>query len=458
MRRSGALPGFFKPYLYITAGTLALGAGLALWALTVASWKEAGGLVSAYCALLIGQAALLWLLTASLRRRVEAITDYAGRLSDGGRIGHRRDDDDLFRSLADRVAETASRLEERIRTAEEGRNRLAAILESMSEGVIVVDTDERIVIMNSTLAQALGAPRSGLEGRSYWEVVRDPEINEMLRVALERRQAARREHSPLLTHSVFQITVSPVSGPFGYLGIIAVFYDVTKIKEYERLRSEFVANVSHELKTPLTSILGFVETLKEGAVEDHENRGRFLQIIEDHARSLHEMIEDLLQLSRMESSADPVRKESSELRPLVDRLIESLAPALRTRRITIERRIPEGARIRADVKTLERALLNLVDNAVKYNHDGGQIIIGYSETDGESVIEVGDTGIGIAEPDLARVFERFYRVDKSRSRESGGTGLGLSIVKHIVERHGGRIQARSLPGKGSTFTIFLPKI
>jgi len=240
--------------------------------------------------------------------------------------------------------------------------------------------------------------------------------------------------------------------------VVAVFHDVTKMKELERTRSEFVANVSHELKTPLTSILGFVETLKEGAIEDREHRLKFLQIIEEHSKKLNSLIEDLLQISKLESAREELKKEAVDFEKMLAEILKIFEKPMETKKIKVCLEIyPKPFTILAESKLIEQAFSNLIDNAVKYNHPGGDIIIKAFYEDGFTVIQVTDTGVGIPEADRERIFERFYRVDRSRARDSGGTGLGLSIVKHTIERHGGRITVRSEDQKGVTFVISLPR-
>ncbi|MBI4353122.1 MAG: PAS domain-containing protein [Candidatus Omnitrophica bacterium] len=362
-----------------------------------------------------------------------------------------------LRKMADTVRAVEQRLADEVQAAREGRNRVLAILESMTEGVLAVDTDEKVLFANAALARVLGFPEEKMEGRYFWEVFRDPEINPLLKRALKERMVFKKELSLLLSGLVFHVQISPVFTENDFLGAIAVFYDVTKLKELERVRSEFVANVSHELKTPLTSIMGFVETLKEGGIEDAQNRMNFLGVIEEQSKKLCLLIEDLLLLSKYESAREALKKEPLDLGKMLEGVLELFQKDLRARGLRAALSVsPESLRVEADPASLERALRNLVDNAIKYNREGGEVRVEASRA-GEGVeICVSDAGIGIPPADLPRIFERFYRVDKSRSRELGGTGLGLSIVKHIVERHSGKIEVSSEPGKGTTFTILLP--
>ncbi len=362
-----------------------------------------------------------------------------------------------YHSLLSDIQTLASRLEERSQTAIEERNRILAILESMTEGVLVVDVEQKILLINSALSHAFGFEKSAATGHFFWEMFRDSDINEMIQEALTKRQAARREHEATLSGSVFEIQVSPVSTGTDFLGMVAVFRDITSLKQFDRLRSEFVANVSHELKTPLTSILGFVETLKEGGLEDPENRMKFLNIIEEQSLKLSAMIEDLLLLSRLESSKEPLRLGSVKVSALLKKTGELFSPRLKENHLSFSSEAAEGLSVMAETSSLERALTNLLDNAVKYNQKDGRVLVRASRDSDGTHISVTDTGIGIAPQDLGRIFERFYRSDKSRSRETGGSGLGLSIAKHIIERHGGRIEVESTLGEGSTFTIILPK-
>jgi len=362
-----------------------------------------------------------------------------------------------YHSLLSDIQTLASRLEERSQSAVEERNRILAILESMTEGVLVVDIEQKILLINSALAHAFGFEKSAATGHFFWEMFRDADINEMIQEALTKRQAARREHEATLSGSVFEIQVSPVSTGADFLGMVAVFRDITSLKQFDRLRSEFVANVSHELKTPLTSILGFVETLKEGGLEDPENRMKFLNIIEEQSLKLSAMIEDLLLLSRLESAKDALRLGPVKIAPLLKKTEQLFSPRLKENRLSISVEAPDDISVMADSASLERALTNLIDNAVKYNKTDGSVLVRASRDSDGTHISVTDTGGGIAPQDLGRIFERFYRADKSRSRETGGSGLGLSIAKHIIERHGGRIEVESTLGQGSTFTIILPK-
>jgi two-component system phosphate regulon sensor histidine kinase PhoR len=361
------------------------------------------------------------------------------------------------RALALDISDIKGTLEMKVRSASEEKKRLAGILESMAEGVVVVDTRQKVMLANTVLAAAFGFDRQKAQGRHSWELFRDPEINEMIEKALHEKASISKEHPVLLSNATFQIQISPVSEGDEFLGVVAVFYDLTKLKELERVRSEFVANVSHELKTPLTSILGFVETLREGGIEDTENRIKFLEIIEGHAKKLYRLIDDLLLLSAIESGKRELRTEPLDLRGMLDRILPLFEKAIAAKKIEIRFEMePDPFVFRADPKFMEQVFSNLLDNAVKYNREGGRIVFKAFREGDEAKMEIHDTGIGIPCEDLPRIFERFYRVDKSRSRESGGTGLGLSIAKHVVERHGGRMEVWSVVNQGTVFRVILP--
>jgi len=402
-------------------------------------------------------ACLLTFLLFLFFRKVKQITHYAKETFEGHSVpAVRRERQGVFKELLANIDENANRLKDRIRLADEGKNRIFAILESMAEGVVVVDTRQKIVLINSMLGRVLEVKKKEVPGRYFWEVFRDPDINDMIGRSLAERISIRREHTLLLMERVFQIQSSPVFSGEELLGAVAVFHDVTQLKELEKVRAEFVANVSHELKTPLTSIIGFIETLKEGAIEDAENRLRFLGIIDEHSKKLHALIDDLLFLSKVESEKKALSKGPIDLGEMIENILELFHTALEMQKIKTRVKLsPVPFVIFGDRVLLERAFSNLIDNAIKYNRPGGEMIIEAFLTPGESKIKFTDTGIGIPESDVPRIFERFYRVDKSRARESGGTGLGLSIAKHIIERHSGRIEVESTLQKGSTFIITL---
>ncbi len=363
-----------------------------------------------------------------------------------------------LREVSGYAEEVSLRLQEKVRLAEEEKNRILAILESMAEGVAVIAPDQRLTLANPALARALSFPKNQIEGRYFWEVFRDSSVNEMIVKTLEEHVSMHREHSILLSDSIFQIHVSPVFRGKNFLGAVAIFYDVTQLKKLERLRSEFVANVSHELKTPLTSILGFVETLKEGAMDDQENRSRFLAIIEDHSKKLYQLIEDLLSLSKLDTEKQELKKEEFDLAEVLDRALASFERPIRVKKLKVLTEFSSRPfLLSADSASFEEVLNNLLDNAIKYNVEGGEIRVRASRGGGSVSVEIQDTGIGISKPELPKIFDRFYRADKSRSRQTGGTGLGLAIVKRIVERHAGRIEAQSVPNQGSTFTLTLPQ-
>lgn len=327
----------------------------------------------------------------------------------------------------------------------------------MTEAVIVIDSGQRILLANPALSRSFELNPEDISGRYYWEVFRDSELNQMIERCLAEQAAFRKEHTILLSDRVFEIQISPVFSSHEFIGAVAVFHDVTAIKESEKMRTEFVANVSHELKTPLTSIMGFVETLKEGAADDPRDRARFLEIIAEHSRKLYEMIESLLLLSKIESGREPLTKESLDLGALLREILEGFEARIKKNKIKVRYEpATDPFLVQGDRKTLLQAFSNLLDNAVKYNKPEGEIMIRAFQEPSWAVVRIQDSGVGIPEADLKRIFERFYRVDKSRSRGSGGTGLGLSIAKHVIERHGGTIESESPEQKGSIFTVKLP--
>ncbi len=377
-------------------------------------------------------------------------------------LGHRFWRRKTEKSLLLGSREINRRLKEKNQLAREAHDRILATLGSMAEGVIIVDAQGKTLLINTALLDALGLKKNTATGAYFWEIFRDSEVNEMIEICLKERRVVQKEHSVLLSDKTFEIQASPVflseneDQGMNFLGAVCVFHDVTRLKELERVRTEFVANVSHELKTPLTSILGYVETLKEGAVEDKQNRMKFLSTVEDHAKSLSELVEDLLLLSSVESDKSVLRIQPADLEKICESVTGYLNFKILEKKIKIEKDIsPKPFPVYVDPALFERVLSNLLDNAIKYSPAGGKVVLRARQEAAHVLIEIIDEGIGIQESHIPRIFERFYRVDKSRSRESGGTGLGLSIVKHIVESHGGKIEVISSLQKGSKFSIRL---
>ena len=364
---------------------------------------------------------------------------------------------ELF-SLAEAINHMAAQLRERIRTVTEQRNELNAVLTGMAEAVIAVNADDRIVEFNRTACELFDVGVTDVRGMHIQEVIRNRGLREFIGKTrdseglIDEELAVRDERE-----RVFQAHGSRIEDAGGETISIIVLNDITELKKLAAVRRDFVANVSHELKTPITSIIGFVETLKDGAVEDRRNRDQFLDIILRHAERLNGIIDDLLSLSRIEGIS-----EEGSIRFERHNLCELLAHTVALREhLAVEKDISiildcRDTALSCNGTLMEQAVANLIDNAVRYSDRGGEVRIGVEHRDGNVVIEVGDTGCGIAEEHIPRIFERFYCVDKGRSRERCGTGLGLAIVKHIVNLHRGRITVDSAPGRGSVFSIILP--
>lgn len=356
----------------------------------------------------------------------------------------------------------AERLDSEIRTLTHERNEREAVLVSMVEGVIAVDQDERIITLNRAAAKLLGVDRDPAAGLSIQEAVRNPDFHQIIAETLAGDAPVERD---LTIHSdsgrrILQANGSPLIGPDGgaSAGALLVLNDVTRLKRLEQVRSDFVANVSHELKTPITSIKGFAETLLEGAAEDPEARGRFLRIIASQADRLSLLIADLLALSALE--ADEVT--SAQLQPtdiceVVRGAIEICAMAAARKSIKLDLICTDVTIAPANPSLVEQAIVNLIDNAIKYSPEASTVEICVAARDDEVSVRVCDEGPGIAREHQQRLFERFYRVDKARSRDLGGTGLGLAIVKHVAQVHNGRASLSSTPGQGSTFEFALPR-
>ncbi len=366
---------------------------------------------------------------------------------------------DEIGQLAQTFNQMTEELKTKIQTITEDRNEMRAVLTSVIEGVIAIDKDERVILFNSAIEEMLNLSRDKAIGKFFWEVIRNNELNTLLKEAAEKRKLQTKELTLFLPQEkIFEVHALPIKSEEGISGVVAVLHDITEIKKLEKMRIEFVANVSHELRTPLTSIKGFIETLKDGAIDDSENNRRFLNIIETHAERLNNLIDDLLQLSRIESREIGMELQSINLRELVENVISNLKEAVEQKGHTIEIDFPANLpRVKADPEKMEQVLSNLLDNATKFTPEKGRICIRAIDKGKDIQIEISDTGIGIPQKHLPRLFERFYRVDKARSRELGGTGLGLAIVKHIVQVHGGKVGVESKPDKGSKFFFTLPK-
>ncbi|HEV2861265.1 MAG TPA: ATP-binding protein [Pyrinomonadaceae bacterium] len=336
---------------------------------------------------------------------------------------------------------------------------LEATMNAMREGVLVVDGSLRVVSLNRASAHLFGGKEGAAAGRPLSMLTRDPVIHAAYRSALEAGEFKNvKVELSGGERRVLDLHVAPLTLDEGQdsRGAIGVFLDLTELDRLERVRQEFLSNVSHELRTPLTSILAFVETLEGGALEEPDDARRFVSIIRRNAERMRALIEDVMELSSIESGAGRVRPRPLRLRPLAQEALSALAPKAAARGVSLSNEVGADVVVSADPRRLEQMLLNLVDNAVKFGREGGTVSVRH-ERGARDLISVSDTGEGIPPEHLPRVFERFYRVDPSRSHEQGGTGLGLAIVKHLARAHGGEVSVRSEPGAGSTFTVELPR-
>lgn len=364
-----------------------------------------------------------------------------------------------MRALSNAVQTMAINLQEKIRTIEGLLAEQRAIFDSMAEGMIVVDTRERLLDFNRAAQQMLNIDIQSARGRDVLEVVRNVRLAELIRRTLRSDEAVVEGDVTLLASHErhLQVRGSVLRTGSRIKGALMVLSDVTRLRQLETAQREFVANASHELKTPVTSIKGFAETLTTEEMDSEQAR-RFTKIIMRQAEHLGTLIDDLLELTRLEHEEGraSIERKPFPLGEVIENAVEVCGPEANQKNIRIEREIAPDIVITAHAVLLQRAVVNLLDNAVKYSPPNTTVRVRVERTDREALIHVIDQGPGIAPEHHARIFERFYRVDKSRSRKLGGTGLGLSIVKHVMSAHGGRVDLVSAIGKGSTFTLRIP--
>ena len=370
-------------------------------------------------------------------------------------------DTEEMRGLAEALNQMAAQLNDRIKTAIKQRNELEAVLSSMEEGVIAVDLDEIIISINQSAASMFKSRSSDLEQRSIQEVIRNSELQKIIKKAISSGEHSEGDVVLFQDEEIILNvqTTSLLDEGEDFIGILVVLNDVTRLRRLENMRKEFVSNVSHEIKTPLTAIKGFVETLSQGAMENPDEAKRFLNIIEKHVNRLVSIIEDLMHLSVIEQrdKSEGIKLEKGHIRSVIKTAIQVCQAKAESKKIKVNLICHEDISTKIDTQLLEQAAVNLLDNAIKYSEKGGLVQIEVITTDTEVCISFKDHGIGIPKEHLPRLFERFYRVDKARSRKLGGTGLGLAIVKHIIQTHGGYVTVESNPGEGSNFVIHLPK-
>ncbi len=412
-------------------------------------------LASGTILLLAGAVSLFF--SRAFSRRVDRLKQFSHRVAQGDfralPVGHSGDE---LAELAATLNETARNLDQSIGALTEERNRSAAILRSMAEAVALIDAGERIVFYNDALRSAFGLTAGDFQGRPFSDVMRHPEVAAAVRAALSGQDRRIEVTVALAQRQTFELTAIPVYHA-GTIAALLVLHDITELRRLERIRRDFVANVSHEFRTPLTAIQGFAETLLSGALEDEQNSRRFLQIIRDHAARLARLTEDLLRLAQIDAGRLEIEEQPVAIADVVETCVETSRLRLEQQRLKLSVDVPESLPpVTGDPRHLRDVLQNLLDNAIQYTEPGGEIRINAVSRNDEVWLAVADTGIGIPEADQQRIFERFYRVDQARSRAAGGTGLGLAIARHLVELHGGRIDVESQLGRGSTFRVRLP--
>ncbi|MBP2002524.1 two-component system phosphate regulon sensor histidine kinase PhoR [Paenibacillus shirakamiensis] len=421
--------------------------------------------------LMIGGLVLLFLLAAlvsyrvamGLTRPLEQITKVAHRISKldyDARVDFERKDEIGQLGLA--INGMADSLQQQVKHIRDNEDLLQSVLSNMTGGIVMVDTDNRIALVNLEAERMLRMKNVDIIGKLYHDIKRSYELTKFMDEGIASKEYRREErtiYDP--EEKILHFDSVPMFENDGcYRGTLFLLQDVTEIRKLEVMRSEFVANVSHELKTPIAAVKGFAETLLSGGVKDEDVARSFLQIIYDEGDRLNRLIGDILELSKIESRRVPLEYEPVHVRSLLASIFEVLASSAKSHSIVLMMEVPDELYMEADEDRLRQIFMNLLSNAISYTLEGGRVKVSV-ETVGEGEDEnirflISDTGIGIPKKDLPRIFERFYRVDKARSRSSGGTGLGLSIVKHLVELHHGTVRVESKTGQGTTFILDLP--
>jgi two-component system phosphate regulon sensor histidine kinase PhoR len=418
-------------------------------------------LAALFAVVVISAALTISYAIGNVRREAGALRqlqDAVDRLADGD-INARvyLDNRDDVGRLGDGFNRMSGMLADRVLRLERDREQLRAVLRGMVEGVVALDAGQHVLFANEQALRLLDLPAGETISRRFWEVVRQRPLLDLIDRALAQTEPVRAEldwtGGPGRSLTVHAARLSAGSG-----GAVLVLQDTTELRRLERLRQDFAANVSHELKTPLAVIRACVETLLDGAADDAEARDRFLTQIDDQTSRLHALILDLLNLARIESGAELFEFGRVPVAKAVEACVERHRARAEARQQTLSvSGGPDDLAVWADEEAVEQILDNLLDNAVKYTPEGGRVTVTWLAVEAQVALEVADTGVGIPEADLARVFERFYRVDKARSRAVGGTGLGLAIVKHLVQAMNGSVRAASRVGHGTTFIVRLPR-
>lgn len=449
---------FRKHLLYL----LCLAASAALLAVLVSPGRGAFDYVAYVAAFVAFGFALLWLIEKDILKDFSRISRALEHLPEkqkkARKTGRKLSDFDTGVSIS--ISELSERISLQMQSAEREGNQLKSIIKSMWEGVIVISREENLILVNDAAKEMLGIDDAAI-GRPYMETVRNPDLQRLVSRTQQKKKLTTQEISVLYPRErsyLVSVRVSP-----RYREIVVVIFDITEFKNLERMKADFVANVSHELRTPLTSIKGYIETLLDRNYDTGEEKKEFLEIIEENTDRLIAIASDLLVLAELESGetdSQNLRKryEEIDIRETILRSVGSLNSIFSRKGISLSLEIEDGIPpYRANRFLVERMLVNLVENSAKYTPNSGSVSVRASTPDGILRIEVEDNGIGIPPEHQDRIFERFYRVDKNRSRDIGGTGLGLSIVKHIVLQHGGTIGVSSAEGEGSIFTVELPR-
>jgi two-component system, OmpR family, phosphate regulon sensor histidine kinase PhoR len=420
--------------------------------------------ISGMLALFVVGSFISYRIAKGVTRPIEMMTHVAGRISarDYTARVHVRGIDEMGQ-LARAINRMAESLQNQVTHITENESRLQSVLANMVSGVMMIGRDECIAMINPAAERILGFSSRELTGQRYDSVFQQFHLAKLIRDCFEHNSHVKSELTFYFpAERIVEVSITPIGHTEDWPGLLVVLHDITDIRRLERMRSEFVANVSHELKTPIAAVKGFAETLMAGALNDKETAQSFLKIIYDESERLNRLVGDILELSKIESKRTALQLSPVHLQTVTEQCMQMVQTTAENKRITTEMRVPEWLYAEADEDRLRQILMNLLTNGISYTPEGGKVTVSADIVNvaaGERMrIVVSDTGIGIPKDDLPRIFERFYRVDKARSRSSGGTGLGLSIVKHLVELHRGTIRVESEVGMGSRFIVELPVV